>query len=110
MTPFDLERAVANHAEALWKISIALNYAGNAIASAPSDNATALITRELADETCEPYVSPATIVDTIVALAALFAAKTGSSPQQLFEQLWKDAPTDQWWHERTRPTRGDNDG
>lgn len=40
------------------------------------------------------------IPPVMVALCALFAAKTGTAPKQIWEQFWKDAPTDAWWNDR----------
>jgi hypothetical protein len=47
--------------------------------------------------------------DLMVGLASLFAAKTGSAPKQIWEQLWKDAPTDAWWRDQLN-RREEHDG
>lgn len=37
------------------------------------------------------------LVDLIVVLVGLLATKLDKTPRAIWEQLWRDAPTDAWW-------------
>lgn len=50
-------------------------------------------------------IDAVSIPPVMVALCAIFAAKTNTAPKQIWEQFWKDAPTDAWWNERVGFTR-----
>jgi hypothetical protein len=48
----------------------------------------------------DPFIDRAAVIDIMVALTVFLAAKMGSTPRTVHEQLFELAPTDEWWRER----------
>jgi len=97
---------LANPERSIDAIADALAEAAPIAGETERENVRALVDK-LTNHDLE--IDAVVIPRVLIALAVLFAAKTNTAPKQIFEQLWKDAPTDAWWHDRVNPTRGDDE-
>lgn len=102
MTDREIADQLANPERSIRAIAIALTDACDQLGDTDVENVRSMVS-QLTDHDLE--IDAVVIPRVLVSLAAIFAAKTDSAPKQLWEQLWKEAPTDAWWSEQVRPTR-----
>lgn len=94
---YELALALANHPRTFLALSEALQEAAEDPDLSPVARA-GLLTRKMVDR----YM----LLDTIavqhhlMAVVGYLAQVTGKTPRQIHDQLFKNAPSDEWWRER----------
>lgn len=102
-----LELDLVDFARSFREIGEAFLTAADAAGDLSGPERAGLVTRHLVDRYI--LIDQMAVSQGLAALVGYLARRTGRTPREVHEALFKTAPSDAWWHDRIADDDGDKE-